>query len=343
MRFLLRPRGFTLIELLVVVAVLSAASLLAFGTFSEDRAQIRYDDTRTRMKQLRIAVLGASGPATSSAAAGYVADNGSLPDRISGLLSNIDQSASAAVTPVFDPVPDSNCANNGSELAHPFGNPASADTTLIKGHRGDYLGGLAFNGRFRDGWGNVGLNDDATNFGWAVALTPAALSISSLGADNVGGGSDYAADQTLTITSDDWQVALEGWSVTVRSITDLVPTHLSLSLLVFRNDADGGHWLRYSTAVAEVCLDGDKDGLVDGKPCPASHDFSFTANCRAGDNSSGSSLVPQGRHLLVVTRHDDTALWQVNDRPFLRNSHYTLARIDAIAGRALPALALEIR
>lgn len=333
--------GFTLIELLVVVAILSAASLLAFGSFSEDRAQIRYDDTRTRMQQLRSAILGQSSPSTVSTAAGFVADNGILPGSIAALVKPDGLASPAARTPVFDPVPANDCTNNGGETADPF--DASADAVLVKGHRGDYLGGLAINGRFRDGWGNVGLNDDASNFGWVVATNEPALNISSLGADNTAGGNDYAADQTLAISGDDWRVALEGWSVSVSSVADLSSRKLSLSLLVFRNDSDGGHWLRHSTAVAEVCLDGNGDGLVGSDACPASHTFSFAANCKAGDTGTGRNLIPLGRHLLVLTEHADSTLWQSSDHPFLHNNRYTLARIDAAAGRALPALSLEIR
>jgi prepilin-type N-terminal cleavage/methylation domain-containing protein len=339
------PRGFTLIELLVVVAVISAASLLAFGAFTEDRAQLRYDDTRNRIKQLRVAILGESGPAAASPAAGFVADNGILPAHMAALLQADGLQAQGVMLPLFDPTPGSDCANDGGELASPFGASPDPGAYLVKGHRGDYLGGLGFNGRFRDGWGNIGQGDDALNFGWAVAAGANAptLSIASLGADNAPGGADYAADQTSMIAAADWRVPLEGWSIGLRSLGDLPTTHLSLSLLTFVNDAAGGRWRRYSTAVGAVCLDGDGDGLVAGSPCPSTHSFSFAAHCRAGDAGTGASIIPQGRHLLVLTRHDTTSLWQSGDAPFLRNGRYTLARIDAGAGRPLAALTLEIR
>ena len=65
-----RPaRGFTLIELLVVVAVLSSVALLAFGVATEDRAQLRYNDTRTRLGQLERAILGRLGPVDAASVA----------------------------------------------------------------------------------------------------------------------------------------------------------------------------------------------------------------------------------------------------------------------------------
>lgn len=309
--------GFTLIELLVVVAILTSVSLLAFGVSSEDRAQIRHDDTRERLKQLRSAILGQSGPAPGNAVGGFVADNGDLPGDIATLLQSGSLATQAVVSPQFDPQPVSaSCAGSGSDLITLSDNAA----LLVKGHRGDYLGGLAFNGRFRDGWGNESgdASDDARNFGWSLTIDGSArsLAITSLGADNVAGGDDYASDHVLNLTKADWLVPLQGISVNVVNYTqqDIAAKNLSLSLLVFRNNGSGGEWLRYSTPIAaSACLDGNGDGLVNGLSCAQSLVFSFGANCKAGDGSSGPSWVPQGQHLLLLTAHAGTNLWDGSD------------------------------
>lgn len=336
--------GFTLIELLVVVAVLSAVSLLAFNLSAEDRAQLRYDDTRLRLAQLRTAMLGSS--TASGGAGGFVADNGDLPADLATLLSRGSLAARGVVQPAFDPVPGNNCASNGGEVVStPF--VSSADLRLIKGHRGDYLGGLAINGRFRDGWGNVASIDDAANFGWVVGNTSGTLGVVSLGADNTPGGSDFfAADLPLTVAPGDYEVPLQGWSVTVANLSGAdINRSLSLSLLVFKNDSTGGKWLRHSTPVASVCLDASGgDGLCSGSPASSTHTLSFDAYCKGSDGTTGPSTIPQGRHLILVTYHAGSTLWQGTDSPYWDNgSKIAAARIDAMAGQPLPPMRLELR
>ena len=242
--------GFTLIELLVVVAVMSAASLMAFGVFTEDRIQIRYDETRTRLNLLRSSVLGPFSPLTVTNASGFVADNGDLPNDLATLMQSGTLLAQGVQTPVFDAQPDvATCANNGGEYANPFGTPADVNALLVKGHRGDYLGGMAFNNRFRDGWGNVASTNDAIDSGWSLSKTANTLNITSLGADNAAGGVDFAADIGLTINPADWLIPLQGWTVTITNMAGDIntPKYFSASLLVFRNTTSSGEWRRYST------------------------------------------------------------------------------------------------
>lgn len=349
--------GFTLIELLVVVAVLSAASLMAFGVFSEDRMQIRYDETRTRLKLLRHSVLGNFAPSTVAFGGGFVADNGDLPSDLATLLQSGSLLAQSVQTPVFDAQPEpSSCANNGGEHASPFGTTPDVNALLVKGHRGDYLGGMAFNGQFRDGWGNVDptASVDAINSGWNLSNSAGTLKITSLGADNNTGGSDFAADSGLTINPADWLVPLQGWSVTVTNMAGDINTakHFSASLLVFHNTTGGGEWRRYSTPVISTsCLDGNGNGTVDHDAnnatpeiaCPAKISLSFAANCKAGDGSSGASNIPQGRHLLVITSHTGAALWDGSDSPFWTPGKQALMRIDAVAGMPFAEAQLVLR
>lgn len=348
------PCGFTLIELLVVVAVLSAASLLAFGVFSEDRTQIRYDDTRQRLQSLRRAILGHNGPSTGEASAGFVADNGALPTDLITLLQPGSLQARAVRSPIFDPKPDdTTCANDGSADDITL---TDAGAQLIKGHAGDYLGGLAVNGRFRDGWGNVASTDDASNFGWNTVFdgTAKTLAITSPGLDNVNGGSDFAADFGLTVAANDWLVPIAGWTIKVTnsrrgaaSTNDISAGHLSISLLVFLNDGSTGKWLRYATA-SLPCLDGTGDGDVGGLACARTADIAFIDGCKPGVIVSGLGRIPQGRHLLVLTDNGPDGLpWTTDDKLSgsitLTGSSPIFTQIDVVAGRNLPAIALEIR
>lgn len=352
-----RPaRGFTLIELLVVVAVLSSVALLAFGVATEDRAQLRYNDTRTRLGQLERAILGRLGPVDAASVGGFVADNGDLPTSIAQLLAADSKwKTQAALAPIFDPKPDTvSCENNSSEL--PL---ADSSALLVKGHRGNYLGGAAFNGRFRDGWGNESSSDDASNFGWVVTpATDRSLTITSRGADNVANdpnASDFTADVARTISSGEWLVPIGGWSVEVANYSgkDIQTKKISASLLVFHNDdsTSHGHWRRYSTAVSSVCLDGDSDGLVAGVPCPQSVTLTFPVGCFPDETAAvaiarGHDKIPQGRHLLVLVENSKETPWDGTDAVYFASSPTTrpiATQITVVAGMALPAARLEIR
>jgi prepilin-type N-terminal cleavage/methylation domain-containing protein len=345
---LARPNGFTLIELLIVVALLSAASLLVFGALAEDRVQIRYDDTKTRLQILRRAVLGQNGPSTAEAAAGFIADNGAMPTDLATLIQQGSLLGRAVRSPLFDPKPDdSNCANDGGETTL-----ADSAAQLVKGHRGDYLGGLSFNGYFRDGWGNQSATDDTDNFGWSVGYNDISkqLSLASLGTDNVAGGIDFAADIGLTIAAADWLLPIGGWTVTVKNLRnlDILAGKLSVSLLVFVNGTSGGQWLRYATA-SLGCMDGNDDGIVGGAACSRTASIAFTDGCMPGDSATaGKGRIPQGRHLLLLTDNDADGLpWtsddKINSSITLTGSNPIFAQIDAVAGRNLPAVTLEIR
>lgn len=357
----LRSGGFTLIELLVVVAILSAASLLAFGVFAEDRTQIRYDDTRLRLQTLYRAILGHNGPGSASdTAMGFATDNGDLPSDLATLLTGGTLDARNAKSPVFDPKPnDTTCENDGNadDIALVATSPATAPAVyapaaqLIKGHRGDYLGGLAVNGRVRDGWGNVSSTDDALNFGWVTSYDSVnkALSITSLGMDNASGGSDFGSDFGLTVASGDWLIPISGWTVQIKNLraADIAPNKLSLSLLVYVNRAGGGKWLRYATT-SLGCMDGDGDGLVGGLPCSRTTDVAFIDGCKPGVTATGTGRIPQGRHLLIVSDNGaDGTPWTADDvvssGTTLTASSPIFTQIDALAGRNLPAVSLEIR
>ncbi|MDD5328496.1 MAG: prepilin-type N-terminal cleavage/methylation domain-containing protein [Sulfuricella sp.] len=321
-------RGFTLIELLVVVAVLSAAAMLAFGVTAEDRMQIRYDDTRNRMQSLYRALLGGLEPAAGTG--GYVADNGGLPAGASALLAAGSLAPRAAQTPLFDPDPDGTCAGNGGETALP------AAAALLKGHRGNYLGGLAYNGSFRDGWGNIDADAalDALNFGWIWNTGVAnALTLASLGADNAAGGSAMAADRALTVAPGDWRIPLAGLNVRIANRTGApIPADsYAVSLLAFRNNGTGGsYWLRHSSdANAAAIADGDSVALP------------FGGRCYPGGTAAMHGAVPQGRHVLVLTRK--AGGWGGSEALHPSAADAVFTHIDLIGGLIPPLVELSIR
>lgn len=316
-------RGFTLIELLLVVAILSATALAAFGLATEDRMQLRMDDTRTRLEILRHRMLGFATPVYGGEVrlSGYVADNGRLPETIADLLTvPIGFVAREGLTPRYSSSLDSECRQSG-------GAPITEEAArLIKGHRFNYLNGKAHNGAFRDGWGNVGQTDDADNFGWQLMHNAENLSIASLGADNSVGGEDAAAaDQESVIAANDWLVDLNGWNVTLRNVSASDITHdFALALLVFENTDAGAAWSQFRTTSSRCA-----DTLAAGASCV----LSFGDKCAA--SKSRAAKVPLGRHLLVLLEGNAPYAMSGNKKLFTQVSFYP--DVDR------PDITLEIR
>lgn len=338
--------GFTLVELLVVVAVLSAVSLLAFGVVADDRLQLRHDDTRARLQAVYRALLGGTNMADNTGAHGFVADNGALPNDMATVLQRGTLDGYGVKSPVFDPQPnDSTCANDGSANDILLG---SASAQLLKGHRGNYLGALPINGTLRDGWGNVSPSDDGLNFGWQFNADTAngSLALASLGQDNASGGSDYAVDSGWSMASTDWRTPIAGWTVQVKNwrSTDIAANTLSLSLLVYANQAGGGIWRRYATtALPCIGANGSSSGA-----CAGTVSASFIDGCKPGTVAAGTGRIAQGRHLLVLTDNGaDGTPWTADDvvsgGATLVASTPIAAQVDVVAGRSLPAVVLEVR
>jgi prepilin-type N-terminal cleavage/methylation domain-containing protein len=321
--------GFTLVELLVVVAILSATAVAAFGLMTEDRVQVRIDDTRNRLTLLRRAVLGLDSPAWGGEVrlSGYVADNGVLPATLRDLLTVPENyGEQAGIDPVFSDAISDECLSLGTDT--PLGPPAR----LLKGHRGNYLAGAARNGEFRDGWGNVGQGAD-DNFGWDLNDDVAdSLTVTSLGADNLPGsatGVPMEADVSMTITPDDWHVPLDGWQVTIKNVsTGSLNGVPGLALLVYENTNTGRRWRQFRNTDSD-CL----SSLPIGESCLLSFaaDTDGKIACDTATNTI-PARVPLGRHVLVLTLGNA-----------LPADHRTVAQIDFHPGTHQPNLTLEIR
>lgn len=201
--------GFTLLELLIVVFILSAIALttVSFTTTADD--QFRFEDTRTRLMQLRNAMTGQpdkviSGDPTIS---GFVTDVGRMPNCVRELLENIAD----------------NCLPTTPALPGWSFNP---DIELWSGWNGPYISTLAEQSSgtraFRDGWGNGPVTPDA-NFGWTFTPDQDAntLAMQSVGSDGTVGDTDpntqYDNDFPLSgnlVEEADHQINLKGIVVT---------------------------------------------------------------------------------------------------------------------------------
>ncbi|MDR2164932.1 MAG: type II secretion system GspH family protein [Zoogloeaceae bacterium] len=350
--------GFTLIELLVVVAILSATAFAAFGLMSEDRAQVRMDDTHTRLILLRRAILGVEWPAYGGERrlSGFVADNGRLPGSILDLLSKPDAfgKQESVQVPFLKSVERGGVDSNGDGTPDRYtlclqkedipDTDLVTDAFLIKGYRsGGYLNGSTRNGEFRDGWGNVA-TDDATDdqyFGWNWKDIPVpavvgdsdfpGFTIASLGADNFSGGDDAAADQTMTLVAGDWQVPLAGLEVKVRSNKAMTADsgNFSAALLVYENGNEKP-WRQYRTDTCNIPAGTDSCALRFGNE--------ITCN--------GETLkdvkIPMGRHLVLLldARGEITPY---DDDPDPDKKKHVFTQAVFFPGVDRPGITLEIR
>ncbi|MBN8284204.1 type II secretion system protein [Zoogloea sp.] len=338
---LLRARGLTLIELLVVIAVMSAVTLASFSYVGEDRAQIRHDDTQRRLEVLRRAIVGSATPvwAGEFRLSGFVSDNGVLPENLQQLVTSPAGLAQRGVlTARFDRSPlGSDCSSEGSDVV----DLAGEGGLLVKGHRGDYLAGLAVNGVFRDGWGNRAAGDDVLNFGWRVTAGAGSLAVASLGAHNeLGNGvTEWDTDRGFDLDAGSWSSPLGGWTVRLvnRSGADIVAGTWRASLLVFRNDSSGGRWLRYTSTPFTASL---LSPLVSGTATPLA--FAATG-CYPGDTANTAvARIPAGRHVLVLVQDSDTTPHNSTDGLYSPGAP-SVTPVSVFSATQLPDVELVIR
>jgi len=157
--------GFTLLELLLVVAILSSLALAATTFVDNADNQERFEVTRSRLEQIRFAVVGDSRRTANGQAelSGFVADMGRLPNNLEELLSRPN-----------DCDPD---MNGIQTCAWSFGETGG----IWRGWRGPYLDTLTGRDgsrKFLDGWGNV--------WGRFEISANRELVVQSKGADGVG-------------------------------------------------------------------------------------------------------------------------------------------------------------
>lgn len=296
-----KQRGFTLLEMILVVFIMGTLATVSLSFLQDEDHHQRFADTRQRLQAIQHAVLGDRMTTTprDRLMMGYTVDNGLLPASIDDLLGDpkpTNFQDYGLHSPVFDASPDASTGLNDGVGETELG---QLGEQLYKGYRlGGYLAAPpATKLTYGDGWGE---GSGAPNYGWNVNTSAGVLSVASLGADRAVGGSDYNADLSIDIHAGDWQVDIAGWQVMLINVTGAdIPQDTSkqvgLSLLVYQNDGDAVNdynWRRLSTNLI-TCIDGDGDASVNGTACaPAVVTFQSVGGL--------STLVPQGRHLLVL-------------------------------------------
>jgi type II secretory pathway pseudopilin PulG len=122
----------TLLELILVVTILAAVALMTVSQVTDNTSQVRFEDTKQRLEQIREAIIGDTSRTLNGQPEirGYVADMGSLPEDLDALL----------IKPV----------------GQPRYQPDEEDTGLWAGWNGPYLRASPGSAppEFLDGWGN---------------------------------------------------------------------------------------------------------------------------------------------------------------------------------------------
>lgn len=336
------PRGFTLLEMLLVVFIMSAMALTTTAFVDNQDDQFRYEDTRRRLASIRRAIVGdpTAVHAGQAVLSGYAVDNGVLPGALlsmKGVVPPTGFLAGGQHAPVFDANP------NGADGLNNGGGETLLNAAGEQLEKGWVAGRLqtapGSAGEFRDGWGTKASNGVASpilvasndGWQWIADATGSTLSVTSLGRDrkdaSSGGGTDaYDADMDATLGLNDWTVPLSSISVRVKAAADFpgpsAPPYLRVSLLVFRNDASTARWRRYTTTSnAVTCMDGTRDGLVNGSPC-ALTETQLTFAPHSGYTAPWDTRVPIGRHLLVLVKDENTSIHD-GETPYVTTSSAT--------------------
>ncbi|HEY0200422.1 MAG TPA: hypothetical protein VGC24_01880, partial [Burkholderiaceae bacterium] len=319
-----------------------------------------------RLRAIRLAAIGPAWEGGPARLAGYAADNGALPGNLAALLTQPDSQCAdpenvnpdltrcfRLKTPVFDPTPDL-----ATGLVSGTDGESLSGQQLLKGWRGPYLELAPGSSTFRDGWGNrsAAAADDNSTFGWgfepftastagaATIITP--LRVTSLGKDGLAGAAGgFDADTSLSIAATDWLVDIANWRVRLNGGQG---AWYSVSLLVYQDAADGGHWRRLSTAPVDGSAPASGPSVACGDISASQGMVYLDSSCGAQElrfppnvgypSGSVSSLVPYGRHLLVVVRHTAGGSAQTA----LPNQAWATT-VDLVRGALPPAATLEVR
>jgi prepilin-type N-terminal cleavage/methylation domain-containing protein len=224
--------GFSLLELLVVITLLGLLSLSAVVLVDNVDEQDRFETTRTRLAQIRYAVVGDVSRTINGepAISGYVADMGRLPQNIQELVELGNQ-------PVWEAIPLSEVR-------------AGLTGEIWGGWRGPYLPSTPeLNGgsTFRDGWA-LAVSPVLPNYGWLVTPTGAlpnhtAINVQSYGVDGVVGGAEYGRDfpdaaTAHLVSATDWQLSASNINFNVIFNKPPIADEVGLELRIYAFEDD---------------------------------------------------------------------------------------------------------
>lgn len=204
-------KKFTLLELILVVLILGLVSSSALLVVDTQDNQLRYDETKRRLEQIKYAITGPEQHITVSNSVilkGFIADTGQMPTSIDDLLGDSDGLNTSTIQDF----------NEDDTLGFSWG------------WRGPYISTI--NADFKDGWGtDFNFNSSDNN----------KLTIKSLGADALEDSSDdsYDKDIPLNIYEHLYKTTSLKMDVTISIPTDQqTREELKLKVIILYPDDD---------------------------------------------------------------------------------------------------------
>jgi len=228
---LLTSGGFTLIELMVVIVILGFLVAMMPRVFASKDDQNRFDQTLKGLLEIKKALLGSSGVYANGQRqfSGYIADIGGLPPLEDVLGTPGDTS---------DDQPDG-LWNQGTPPDWPDWEYKAGSRTWM-GWRGPYIEAPP-DDVLKDAWGNPFL----------FSVTDGNMTIKSLGADWLDGGSGYDEDITMVIRRMQYEAPVAGMVGAFNGTADLkiyFPSSGSESNLTIANLTSGDYFRFEQTA-----------------------------------------------------------------------------------------------
>ena len=314
-RDICRNGGFTLLELLVVLVILSGAAFMTLNILTDGSGQVRFDDTKNRLKMIRRAIAGdvmlsVNGEPMLS---GFVADVGRLPNCMQELLVRTDIDCDNNAATSEDNIPDWQVDDVVT---------GATKTGLSFGWRGPYL--KTFDSVFRDGWGNE--DSGANNYGWNFTHVVEdskniALTLQSLGLGGVGGTSspvvdfevDYPATGNLVERNDVFvDVSTVGMGVIIRNTTasDIMLSEDTLCLCIYYPDGA-------TTIKNQIVTQGNAEILI---AAGGSVPITFSRPTTSDYASASDRFIAIGNRTVRLMAYDNTGdvceTTEYNSSPF---------------------------
>lgn len=193
-------RGYSLIEVLMTLSVMAVLAFTSIELFSDSMQESKFEETRQRLERMKTAIVGDSALTENNVRTsfGYYGDIGAVPTTLSNLLTRPAKVSAWAINTTF---------RFGTGWNGPYLSSSSTTPNVTT-----------------DAWGR--------NLVYTVGET---TTITSYGSDGAVGGTGYAADITVSMTTTDYRGSVYGFIN-----TDGAPISTTATVQIFYPDGSGG-------------------------------------------------------------------------------------------------------
>ena len=287
--------GFTLLELVLVLFILAILTTTGLTFIENEDGQLRFDESLNKLDLIADALLKERVHKNSTVYAGFVSDNGRVPDDtdLSPLTSNDtgwSQSGSdewisyGEITPYYFNI-------DGVGVIQQLDDTDNPEFNLYKGFRGPYLvAGIDSNNNFFDGWGNS-YSLFASTFSSQFDYT---FQRSSSTIPSTFNGSDI----TKSLSENEWTITPSALNITINNNT-ASNDNVNLAVVVFLNSSvsvvnEEDRWVTFHFDANQTVTAGNSF---------SSSSATWEIN---GNSLTSSDRIPVGEHLVLLIDGDIT-------------------------------------